>query len=562
MHEPTLNLEEGTELAYQFFMIASGIMDLFDPAWLIDALPAWIADSTRSDKLESSVFYLALAIGAQARARDEIDDNLAERCFGYGRQLAMFTLMDNPSLLTVQAFILITYYMIAACRRNGAFTNLGVAVRAAYALGIHRHETNILFIPEEGIARERAWKTLRVCDLFLSASMGRPPATSETDCSIPWASLQPAKDGESSVSSQVSSAIFRICHVFERVLVEVYTRRAVSLELAGSISGQLKEWTEELPCMLKIDGLDESNQLRAPGLSHRLGSGIVTMAYYYSIILLTRPFLTFKVCHVKKVNRSGSRTPSHVNLNTYADACIDSAIKGIDIAHEIVFEENMPRRQPLVINSVFISALCLGLAYLDDYDRRGWALDRSLERGIAILKHFGRLNPQSARYAEICRLLQMTASTYTNQRDSLYVQSSSHLVRNVFGDVRHAKESDTGLESRDLAQNNPSQSSQTWQRSLSSATPRPRPFEPISPASFNDNLLQQESMITTSGTLTGHFDAGGDYQYQEDPDLGGLSQSLFFANASHTANGYNFRDPLPLFSLTNDLSTSGYIWQE
>src|SRR6202012_3008262 len=102
----------------------------------------------------------------------------------YGRQLAMFTLIDDPSLTTVQAFTLITYYMIAACRRNAAFTNLGVAVRAAYTLGIHLHETNVAFVRKEGISRERAWKSLRVCDLFLSASMGRPPATSETVSNI------------------------------------------------------------------------------------------------------------------------------------------------------------------------------------------------------------------------------------------------------------------------------------------------------------------------------------------------------------------------------------------
>lgn len=296
VQEPSLDLEDSLRLADQFFLVASGIIDLFDPSWLTDELPAWIADSSRRAKLKSPIIYLALAIGAQGRARDESDEMVAEQCFGYGRHLAVLTFMDNPSLSTVQVFILITYYMLAACRRNGAFTNLGVAVRAAYALGIHRHETNVAFIQEEGISRERAWKTLRVCDLFLSASMGRLPATSETDCSIPWALLDSTANRESStISSQVSSAIFRICDVFERILVEVYSRRAVTLELAGSISRQHRQWTQELPKTLRIDGLQESHAARSLGLSPRLGSGIVTMAYYYSIILLTRPFLTFKV---------------------------------------------------------------------------------------------------------------------------------------------------------------------------------------------------------------------------------------------------------------------------
>ncbi|KAF7937942.1 uncharacterized protein EAE97_007738 [Botrytis byssoidea] len=390
VHEPLLDLAEALSLADQFFQVVSGIMDLFDPAWLIDKLPTWVEDSSRRGKLESPVIYLALAIGAQGRARDESDEIIAE------------------SLLTVQSFILITYYMLAACRHNGAFVNLGVAVRAAYALGIHRHETNVAFVPQEGISQERTWKTLRVCDLFFSASMGRPPATSDTDCNIPWTSVDQVAGRESQyVPSQVTSAILRICHVFERILIEVYSRRAVSLDLARSISRQHREWTEALPRMLKIDGLHESVATRSLGLSHRLGCGLVKIAYYYSIILLSRPILTFKVCHnAGKFSHGEASSSFNADFNTYADACVDSAIKGIDVAHETVYEQAMPQRQPFIINSVFISVLCLGLAYLDDFDQRGWPLSTGLRRGIAILNHFGRLNPQSARYSEICQLLQ------------------------------------------------------------------------------------------------------------------------------------------------------------
>ncbi|TGO50573.1 hypothetical protein BOTNAR_0388g00050 [Botryotinia narcissicola] len=233
VHEPLLDLAEALSLGDQFFQV------------LIDKLPTWVEDSSRRKKLESPVIYLALAIGARGRARDESDEIIAGRCFGYGRQIATFTLMDDPSLLTVQSFILITYYMLAACRHNGAFVNLVVAVRATYALEIHRHETNVAFVPQEGISRERTWKTLQVCELFLSASMGRPPATSDTDCNIPWTSVDQVASRESQhVPSQVTSVILRTCHVFERILIEVYSRRAVSLDLARSISRQHREWTE------------------------------------------------------------------------------------------------------------------------------------------------------------------------------------------------------------------------------------------------------------------------------------------------------------------------------
>lgn len=557
VQEPSLSLEDATSIAHQFFLVASGIIDLFDPPWLIDELPTWIADSSRAEKPKSPIIYLALAIGAQGRARDEADDAIAEQCFGYGRRLAVLTLMDDPCLLTVQAFTLITYYMVAACRRNGAFTNSGVAVRAAYALGIHRHETNVAFVLEEGISRERAWKTLRVCDLFLSASMGRPPATSDANCNIPWTSLDPATDRRNStVPSQVSSAMFRICHVFERILVEVYLKRAVSLELAASISRQHREWTEGLPQMLKIDGLDGSDTVRSPGISSRHGSNIVTMAYYHSIILLTRPFLAFKICNsTKKGTEGGNAFSSSADLTTYADACVDSATKGIDAAHEIVFEENMPKRQPIVINSVFISALCLGLAYLDDYDQRGWPLRRSSERAIAVLSHFGRRNPQAARYAEICRLLQGAAAIYIDTRDKKFLQSSSQLVRSVFGDVRDSAGARSRVQSGGLP--NPSPPQQLSFNALRYAAAD----EPISPSSFDDNPIEQESMITPSGLLAGQQHASGNgYLYQDDSDLGVLPQDFFAINSMTSSGSYPHGEDDPLFSLANDVTLGEYTW--
>lgn len=166
----------------------------------------------RRNRIESPVIYLALAISAFASTSDAYQDDIAERYFNHGRQLSFVRLLNDPSLATVQTFCLITlitYYLIASYRRNGAFTNLEIAARSAYALGIHRHETNSAFVYETGIARERAWKSLRICDLFLSSSMGRPPATSEADCIIPWSKLESLEENVESLGQfQVASAIF------------------------------------------------------------------------------------------------------------------------------------------------------------------------------------------------------------------------------------------------------------------------------------------------------------------------------------------------------------------
>ena len=183
--EPALELSNALDLARQFFIACSGALDLFNSSFIIEQIQIWVQDPKRSQWPSRSIFYLVLAIGAQARARGYADDHAAEHYFGLGRQYAIIDLVDDPSLLTVQAFSMIAWYMVTACRRNGALMYLGFAVQAAYSLGIHRHEANVVFGKEAAISRERAWKTLRACDLFLSASMGRPSTTSNIDCNIP-----------------------------------------------------------------------------------------------------------------------------------------------------------------------------------------------------------------------------------------------------------------------------------------------------------------------------------------------------------------------------------------
>lgn len=122
-----------------------------------------------------------------------------------GTQLRHATLVDDPSIFTVQAFSLITWYMVTACRRIRAIMHLGFAVQPAYTLGIHRHEANSSFGPHIAKSRERAWKTLRVCDLFLSASMGRPSITSRIDSNIP------SESSSSDANERLASAMNRIC---------------------------------------------------------------------------------------------------------------------------------------------------------------------------------------------------------------------------------------------------------------------------------------------------------------------------------------------------------------
>lgn len=560
--EPQPDLMTASVFVEQYMVSVSGILDLFNQSWLEDQLPAWVADPACRRLPNSPVIYLALAIGALSYSQDNECEKLAEHYFGYGRKLATANLMEEPSLQTVQAFLLISYYMLLCCRRNGAFVNLGVAVRAAYALGIHRHEANAAFVKHEGISRERAWKSLRVCDLFLSASMGRPPATLEQTCNIPWATNEPSSDRENStVKAQVASAIFCICHVFERILTEVYSKRALSLDLAASISQQHRDWTRKLPAMLKIDGLAQPIQPNTAATCQKMGSSMVIMAYYYSIILLTRPFLTFFVCKRSKGTARADATAPVANIEAFSDGCVDSAIKGVIVAERVVLDNSMPKRHPLIVNSVFISALCLGLSFFGDYDRRRWPLLSTMDTAIALLEHLGQFNPVSTRYGQICKLLREAADQYVRKRDEHLLKSSSQTVKDLFGDVQHTSQIH-------LPNAPPQRSPSPFYSPIAgkgNQSPLERPSttaaEALTPNSYDYNSILQESIITTTGVLAPPMMHDVDFNYQpEDAFHTHHAFSLDGAHAHPSSNQNNllYRDHVPLFSLTDNLAMEAY----
>lgn len=56
-------------------------------------------------------------------------------------------MLEDPCLDMVRCFLLMAFYMLGACRRNAAFMYIGVAAKAASALGLHVTEQYHHFAP-------------------------------------------------------------------------------------------------------------------------------------------------------------------------------------------------------------------------------------------------------------------------------------------------------------------------------------------------------------------------------------------------------------------------------
>lgn len=419
--------DEAQRLAGQYVLATSPLLDLFDLQEFHPRLANWVQNPRGDEDTVSSIFYLVLAIGAQV---SNTNQTVPEQYFASGRQLAFSAFTETPSLYTIQSYVLISMYMLGACRRNGAFMNLGIALRAAYAVGIHRKDANALFCGRERRARERVWKSLRMMDLFLSASLGRPPATSDIDHDLREDAV-PSDEQQPPAPDQLSVAVITLSRIFERILTDVYMKQVISIQVAETISNQHRAWVRSLPSFLRV----QTEHLDSKTLEGSLAAAHVFGSYYWSIILLTRPFLTYRVSqYVKNRGAPSDTRANNSRIALFADACVYSALRGLDIVDDLAKFTSLPLRLPFLINSVFNSAIVLGAAFFADYDNL-LPLEDGMNKAEKFLELFVPHDPHAYRFFQIIRYLHAAVREYTSRRSRQWMERRSRQVDQLFGQV-------------------------------------------------------------------------------------------------------------------------------
>ncbi|WDK10373.1 fungal specific transcription factor domain-containing protein [Colletotrichum graminicola] len=424
---PAKPSEEQARYLLRWYLRATNcILDIFDEAMLRKDIESWLRGDPASQDEEamSCIFFLALGIGAQRCPEDRDADS--EKYFHYGRFLAVSYVMENPTYNTVRSYILITIYLLGASRRNSAFMHLGVAVRAAYTLGIHRKDNPTLFSAQEQDTRERLWRSLRVLDLFLSVSLGRPLVTSET---------------RDTAGTEDYSASLDLCTILESILNDVYAKRMVSTDVLERISEQHRRWAAKFNDSLAADGVNTNEPVDVEDETYpNMGLYYMKEAYYWSIMLLSRPFLIDFVS--RNVARSQSPSMwiydnslrSSPSDQLLVHACVDSAIRTVELLAGLIPDTTVAKRHPFLINSVFVSALVLGLAVFGDLDST-FPLDHGLNDAQALLRKFSRHDPVANRELSIVEHLQSACALYKEKRVRKKMEFQRMLVGELFGSV-------------------------------------------------------------------------------------------------------------------------------
>jgi len=264
---------------------------------------------------------------------------------------------EDGDITSIQALLLITVFMLTVAKRNAAWAYFGMAVRSAYALGLHRKETDLGFAPAEQRTRRNIWKSLYVMDCFISAMLGRPNSINTRDAPhSSYASEEDDLEGKEGIEADALTASVRASQLIGDVLSYVYAERKISVKLANHLSARFHSWKASLPPVLHWQNISLPNEDPRTTLAQLH----VNLSYFHGIILLTRPFLLQKIISLTRASRGdggilgqskvdGKEETSSARAEPFPPACVRSAVYSIDAVQSALLKRALPRSDPFVM---------------------------------------------------------------------------------------------------------------------------------------------------------------------------------------------------------------------
>ncbi|KAL4993064.1 hypothetical protein BDV10DRAFT_33771 [Aspergillus recurvatus] len=402
------DVDQQEEQAYLrvYHIATSGFINVLSDSEARQMLETTPLTNETPNKKMAALRDIMIAIGAQSSKNDISPAIMRVERFFFKRaqQCAFAGMLENPSVDLIRLFVLLSFYMLGACRRNAAFMYLGVAARAAAALGLHLAAFTP-FEADEQQKRTRVWMSLCTLDLLVSSILGRPPATANLHS-------EPA-DVESTplTSSRDDSLVasYNMTRILDEIVTQLYNEKAASTEVAESLLDKLKQWSNGLPESLLSSPSTPQERLAAQ--EHIIGSLHVACAYHFAVIIVTRPFM-IQVLGIRlaRLHQDSPgiiqddtllEDPAHTRL---ANACVESALYMVQTCLEVYQSRLLLGNMCILKALVFAAALIPGFSMFSQKE-----LDSTLEEAftgaLEILRVLSQQSAQAAHYFEILNLL-------------------------------------------------------------------------------------------------------------------------------------------------------------
>ncbi|KAI1263765.1 fungal-specific transcription factor domain-containing protein [Xylariaceae sp. FL1019] len=475
--EPEVNPHDIGPFVESYLVATSALVDLFNIKTLPSDLKTWSTQCSRSSHPSAAVYYLVLSIGCQSFVRKP------RRVLLHPREIPRpVQLVRKPDEYTLSWF--------KPWRGSGAS-------QKDHAIGLHRTEVNDRFGPDVRLRRDRLWKSVRVLDLYLSISMGRPPAAADADCTVSYH----CKDEDGSEKWDLLNASIQILSIIEGIIHEVYSRRKISLQLTEGISRQLREWSAIWlpPLHRALRNYDYTRECT--------GACQVLSSYYYAVMLVSRPFLMYEICKRVPEPHVTNRPTADVasGRSKLANACIDAATLMIGIVSDLVDHGALcDGRMPLIVLWLFAASLVVGVGLLGGFGR---ALEKHASMSVAALTHFSKDDAHASQYARIAESLRLCALEFLTKREAEDRRRIAEDSTRLFGLLPStARRESQCIQSQRMVHEpsevptpNEPNSAESWEY---------EEFDSLDPAIFSldDSMMAPSELHTTAGDQDGSAD--------------------------------------------------------
>ncbi|KAE9383968.1 hypothetical protein BT96DRAFT_692711 [Gymnopus androsaceus JB14] len=122
-----------------------------------------------------SVLFIILALGCLLDLEGQFPSPEAKRYYQLSKaSIALMSVLDSPSLSTIQALLLILYYMLLDNIHDSRYAIMGLVTKLTHAAGLHLDGTHWNLAPEETYRRRHLFWEVYSYDMLLSLTFGRP----------------------------------------------------------------------------------------------------------------------------------------------------------------------------------------------------------------------------------------------------------------------------------------------------------------------------------------------------------------------------------------------------
>ncbi|KAI9150376.1 Activator of stress protein [Paramyrothecium foliicola] len=286
--------------------------------------------------------------------------------FYLGARLYLKDLAECRDLTTLQALLFIIQFLQAIGNLNSCYNLIGLALRSALRMGLHRNIEDPRMTPIESETRKRVFHTTRQMDIYLSTTLGLPVVLQSRDIDQPL----PAPVDDANITAdallqhgsrtpsinEAFNAHAKLMDILAVVVECMYPsqgaiRKAthvtymINFNQVRDVEHRLHTWYQHLPAVLR-PGYNEDVYL------HRVQI-LLRFAYAHVQMMLYRPFMQYMN------HQDSSRKRTDQRYEALATAGISVCRNIINIGLEIRKQAVLIGPYWFIIYTQFFAVLCL-----------------------------------------------------------------------------------------------------------------------------------------------------------------------------------------------------------